>query len=110
MRRPRLEAVLCKGLAVPAGLGYVADIVQETKDNRLAVSAQLSCCLWRRWLENIRDWCISRQLWFGHRIPAYYVTLEGEGTSAPPGTMDERMDRCAALFHPWSIISSAFRN
>ena len=24
------------------------------------------------WLENIRDWCISRQLWWGHRIPAYY--------------------------------------
>lgn len=24
------------------------------------------------WMENIRDWCISRQLWWGHRIPAYY--------------------------------------
>lgn len=32
---------------------------------------------WFRWLENIRDWCISRQLWWGHRIPAYYVQLEG---------------------------------
>ena len=29
-----------------------------------------------RWLENIRDWCISRQLWWGHRVPAWYVTLE----------------------------------
>ena len=33
---------------------------------------------WVRWLENIQDWCISRQLWWGHRIPAYLVTLEGE--------------------------------
>ncbi|KAL6905178.1 hypothetical protein ACP4OV_002779 [Aristida adscensionis] len=33
---------------------------------------------WYRWLENIRDWCISRQLWWGHRIPAWYVTLEDD--------------------------------
>lgn len=29
---------------------------------------------YRNWLENIQDWCISRQLWWGHRIPAYYYT------------------------------------
>lgn len=29
--------------------------------------------LYRHWLENIKDWCISRQLWWGHRIPAYYL-------------------------------------
>ena len=28
---------------------------------------------YRHWLENIKDWCISRQLWWGHRIPAYYL-------------------------------------
>ena len=33
---------------------------------------------WFRWLENIRDWCISRQLWWGHRIPAFYVRFSGE--------------------------------
>uniref|UniRef100_A0A673IST2 Valine--tRNA ligase n=1 Tax=Sinocyclocheilus rhinocerous TaxID=307959 RepID=A0A673IST2_9TELE len=30
---------------------------------------------WFNWMDNIRDWCISRQLWWGHRIPAYFVTL-----------------------------------
>ncbi len=30
--------------------------------------------VYNNWLENIRDWCISRQLWWGHRIPAYYCT------------------------------------
>lgn len=31
---------------------------------------------WFRWLGNIHDWCISRQLWWGHRIPAYQVNLK----------------------------------
>ena len=32
---------------------------------------------YRHWLENIKDWCISRQLWWGHRIPAYYLPGNG---------------------------------
>ena len=36
------------------------------------------------WMENIRDWCISRQLWWGHRIPAYYCQNCGEITVAVP--------------------------
>ncbi|MCM1163537.1 MAG: valine--tRNA ligase [Muribaculaceae bacterium] len=34
---------------------------------------------YRNWLENIQDWCISRQLWWGHRIPAYYYTDQADG-------------------------------
>ena len=34
---------------------------------------------YRNWLENIQDWCISRQLWWGHRIPAYYIGQPKEG-------------------------------
>lgn len=34
---------------------------------------------YRHWLENIKDWCISRQLWWGHRIPAYYFKVEENG-------------------------------
>lgn len=33
---------------------------------------------YRHWMENIRDWCISRQLWWGHQIPAWYLVHEGE--------------------------------
>ena len=39
---------------------------------------------YRHWMENVKDWCISRQLWWGHRIPAWYVTplnSPDEGTS-----------------------------
>ncbi len=41
-----------------------------------------------RWMENLEDWCISRQLWWGHRIPAWYCEADGEVTvavSRPPG-------------------------
>jgi len=33
---------------------------------------------WFMWLDNIRDWCVSRQLWWGHQIPAWFVTKKGE--------------------------------
>ncbi|EIE18923.1 putative valyl tRNA synthetase [Coccomyxa subellipsoidea C-169] len=77
--------VSCKGMA--------DDACAAVRDGRISILPDEFKATWFRWLENIRDWCISRQLWFGHRIPAYYVTLEGEGDAAPPGTMDERMDR-----------------
>ncbi|KAL6724590.1 hypothetical protein Aduo_019466 [Ancylostoma duodenale] len=37
---------------------------------------------WNRWLQSNRDWCISRQLWWGHRIPAYFVTVTDGKTPA----------------------------
>lgn len=38
---------------------------------------------WYRWLDNIRDWCISRQLWWGHRIPAYLVSIKDQPSPNP---------------------------
>ncbi|MCE2822533.1 MAG: valine--tRNA ligase [Saprospiraceae bacterium] len=35
--------------------------------------------LYRNWMENLRDWCISRQLWWGHRVPAWYLVSEARG-------------------------------
>lgn len=42
------------------------------------------------WLENIQDWCISRQLWWGHQAPAWYVHLGGDEPHTGPGTLPER--------------------
>lgn len=33
---------------------------------------------WFHWLDNIRDWCVSRQLWWGHQIPAWFATKKDE--------------------------------
>jgi valyl-tRNA synthetase len=44
--------------------------------------------LYRHWMENIKDWCISRQLWWGHRIPAYYAP---DGSFAVASTKEEAL-------------------
>jgi valyl-tRNA synthetase len=44
---------------------------------------------YRLWMENIRDWCISRQLWWGHRIPAWYT---GDGRFVVAETAEEAVD------------------
>lgn len=47
---------------------------------------------WFHWLDNIQDWCISRQLWWGHQIPAWFATTttEGEGVSKNDMAFNER--------------------
>ena len=79
--------------------------------------------VYAQWLENIQDWCISRQVWWGHRIPAWYRTDEvrvqiespGEGWTQDPDTLDtwfsswlwayETMDEeTRKKFYPTSVL------
>jgi len=64
---PRLSEqwfVRMKPLAEPA--------LQAVLDGRVRFHPDRWVKTYRHWMENIKDWCISRQLWWGHRIPAYY--------------------------------------
>ncbi len=68
---PRLSLqwwVSMKDIATPA--------LKSVLDEEIAFYPPKFKNLYRHWMENIKDWCISRQLWWGHRIPAWY---DGEG-------------------------------
>eukprot|EP00826_Nyctotherus_ovalis_P038657 TRINITY_DN3635_c0_g1_i10.p1 TRINITY_DN3635_c0_g1~~TRINITY_DN3635_c0_g1_i10.p1 ORF type:complete len:978 (+),score=313.38 TRINITY_DN3635_c0_g1_i10:214-3147(+) len=51
--------------------------VDAVKKGELKIFPDNHVKTWYQWLENARDWCISRQLWWGHRIPAYLCTVKG---------------------------------
>ena len=52
--------------------------IKTLQDGNLTFVPEHFDKIYMHWLENIRDWCISRQLWWGHRIPAYYCDNCGE--------------------------------
>ena len=54
--------------------------VEVVKNKKIKFIPQRFSKIYYNWMENIKDWCISRQLWWGHRIPAYYCDDCGEMT------------------------------
>ncbi|KAF9650388.1 hypothetical protein BDM02DRAFT_3185428 [Thelephora ganbajun] len=88
--------VNCKPLAEEA--------IKRTRAGELTISPKTSEAEWYRWLENIQDWCISRQLWWGHRCPAYFVRIEGQEQDTTDGkhwvvgrTIEEATERAKVL-------------
>ena len=60
----------CKDMAARA--------CEAVRSKELTIIPESEEKTWFRWLENIQDWCISRQLWWGHRIPTYLVKIPGK--------------------------------
>ena len=54
---------------------------------------------YRHWLENIKDWCISRQLWWGHRIPAYYFTVNEQREFVVAETIEDALKQIQEKFN-----------
>jgi valyl-tRNA synthetase len=51
--------------------------IDAVRDGRIRIIPERYARVYFNWMENIRDWCISRQLWWGHRIPLYYCETAG---------------------------------
>ncbi len=51
---------------------------KAVSDGRIIIRPELEEKRFHQWMQNIQDWCLSRQLWWGHRPPAYLVCIDGE--------------------------------
>lgn len=68
--------------------------IQAVKDGRIEFIPERFEKIYFNWMENIRDWCISRQLWWGHRIPAYYC--QGCGYTIVAREMPSSCTKCGS--------------
>lgn len=68
--------------------------IETLKEGTLKFVPERFDKIYLHWLENIRDWCISRQLWWGHRIPAYYCADCGEIVVS--GTAPQKCPKCGS--------------
>ena len=87
-----------KELAKPA--------IEAVKSGRIKFYPERWSKTYFHWMENIQDWCISRQIWWGHRIPAWYNDATGEvyvGMEAPtkPGEWRQEEDVLDTWFSSW---------
>jgi valyl-tRNA synthetase len=58
------------------------DAIQAVKTGRIQIIPERFTKVFYNWMENIQDWCISRQLWWGHRIPVWHCQNCGKMTAA----------------------------
>ena len=83
-----------------------APAIEAVKSGKIKFYPERWTKTYFHWLENIQDWCISRQLWWGHRIPAYYHEVTGEiyvGENPPssPGPWRQEEDVLDTWFSSW---------
>jgi valyl-tRNA synthetase len=79
--------------------------VKVVKDGEIKIRPESAEKSYLRWLENVNDWCLSRQLWWGHQAPAYFVNIDGEpGNNSDNDrwvtgrTVDEAEEKAKAKF------------
>lgn len=64
--------------------------IDAVRNGELKIIPEMHEATWYRWLEDVHDWCVSRQLWWGHRIPAYFASKKGESVDRNDPTNNYR--------------------
>ena len=92
-----VEPRLCKQWFL--SMKHMADIaLPPVLEGKLKFHPTKYVTTYRNWLENIQDWCISRQLWWGHRIPAYFIDGEDEERFVVALTPEEALTKAQEKF------------
>ncbi len=78
--------------------------LEVVEDNEIQFHPDKFKNMYRHWLENIKDWCISRQLWWGHRIPAYYLDVDGKRETIVAVSREEAFEEACRRFP--GVVSS----
>jgi len=77
--------------------------VEAVEKGELNIYPESHKATWYHWLRNIKHWCISRQLWWGHRIPAWFVDFKGEA----PGDKATQHDRWVVAHSEEAALAKA---
>ncbi|RMD42617.1 hypothetical protein DV735_g2502, partial [Chaetothyriales sp. CBS 134920] len=78
---------------------------KAVSDGRILIKPETEARRFHHWMTNIQDWCLSRQLWWGHRAPAYFIDLADEASDDSEGkywvcaqTIEEAQERAEAKY------------
>lgn len=75
-----------------------ADAIRAVETDQLCIEPSTFENTWKRWHENSIDWCLSRQIWWGHRIPAYQCKMNEKSIWIAAHTSQEALAKAAKIF------------
>ncbi len=81
--------------------------IEAVKDGRIKIIPSRFTKIYLNWMENIRDWCISRQLWWGHRIPIWYchdcnkIIASVDEVKSCPGCKSDKIEQDSDVLDTW---------
>ena len=84
--------------------GMGAKALKAVEDGDIQIVPQRFDKIWNNWLTDIHDWCVSRQLWWGHRIPVWYVGETGEDEYIVARNEKEAREKATKNGHPEDVV------
>jgi len=83
--------------------GMGAKALEAVKGGDITIVPQRFEKVWYSWLTDVRDWCVSRQLWWGHRIPVWYVGNDNEDEYIVARNEEEARSKAIEAGHPADV-------